>query len=294
MNLLAAVPFLLVSVASSASILPPNNLHLQDRVNRIANITEEEFNAIIDPIIARWQPIASSHGADLKVVKNWEDSTVNAYATQSLFFGNTWKVSMFGGLARRPEVTKDALALVVCHELGHHFGGFAFKGTSWAAVEGQSDYFATHACARAIWGDQAEVNATFRERVPAAAKEACDKAWTGTADQDLCYRTVVGGQSLANLLAALNTQPAPQFEKPDPSQIGTTSTAHPAAQCRLDTFLAGAVCDREFDLNKIPGKKHPSGQSSVDAEKDAYAVSCSRMDGYTAGVRPLCWFKPGI
>jgi hypothetical protein len=294
MNLLAAVPALLVSLSAGASTLPPNNLHLQDRVNRIANITEAQFNEIIDPIIARWAPMAQAHGGQLKAVKNWNSSTVNASAMQPLLFGNTWKVNMYGGLARRPEITKDAFALVVCHELGHHFGGFVLKGNTWAANEGQADYFATQVCAREIWQSQRDVNAEYRDQVPAAAKEACDHAWSTAEEQDLCYRTTVAGQSLANLLAALGTQAEPLFETPDESQVSSTNHEHPAAQCRLDTYLAGATCDKAFDLNKIPGRKHAAGQSSTAAEREAYNYSCATADGYTSAFRPRCWFKPAL
>ena len=50
---------------------------------------------------------------------------------------NKWVVAMFGGLARRPEVTKDAFQFVVCHEVGHHLAGWPFA-YDWASNEGQS------------------------------------------------------------------------------------------------------------------------------------------------------------
>ena len=128
------------TIKASATILPPNNLHIYDNVNKIANIDEKLFNQIIDAIVDQWKPLAALHGATLTVDKKWNDGTVNAYAQQN---GNVWNVAMFGGLARRPEVTPDGFALVVCHELGHHFGGYFFYGaTHWASAEGEADYFA--------------------------------------------------------------------------------------------------------------------------------------------------------
>src|SRR5262249_31482712 len=94
-----------VSFASArnahASILPENTLAAQDGLFQ-SNMTEAEFNEIIDHVVEIWKPLAAIHGATLEVVKNWNDPTVNAYAQEN---GNHWLVTMFGGLARREEIT---------------------------------------------------------------------------------------------------------------------------------------------------------------------------------------------
>ncbi len=269
------------------TILPPNDLYLQDDINRRdANITEKQFNEIIDNVISKFEPIVAKHGATLVAEKKWKDTTVNAYAQQT---GNTWMVSMFGGLARRPEITPDGFALVVCHELGHHLGGFAFKGTRWAATEGQADYFATQACARVLWENETATNQTAGETVDAVAQNQCNKVWKNVADQNLCYRVSMASQSLATLLAFGGT--LPKFDKPDPKVVSVTYTEHPQAQCRLDTYFSGALCHVQFDLSVIPGKDHPEGQTSVAAEKVANQYSCNRASGSVVGNRPNCWFK---
>src|SRR6478609_9034269 len=75
----------------------------------------------------------------------------------------TYRVHMYGGLARRPEVTPDGFTLVVCHEVGHHFGGYPFvRDAYWAANDGQADYFSTLACARRLWQNQPADNALAR------------------------------------------------------------------------------------------------------------------------------------
>lgn len=275
------------------STLPPNNLHLLDRVDRIENITEQRFNEIIDQVIGIWMPIAQAQGIRLVSQKNWTDSTVNAFASQS---GKTWTVAMFGGLARRPEVTEDGFALVVCHELGHHFAGYSFYGNSdWASAEGQSDYFATDVCAKMIWGQQVEQNTRHLRlrNIPPVVKESCSQAWPNNANaQGWCVRAAAGGQSLATLLSRLGNQPDPQFETPDKTVVNVTFKKHPKGQCRLDTLFAGALCGKKFDLNVIPGKNHPQGQESAAAEVEAMKYSCFKSQGAQLGSRPACWFKP--
>ncbi len=284
--------FLVVSCFNSQSqarCFPPNDFYKYDNINGPSNINEQQFNQIIDAVMAIWEPIAKSHGATLVAEKNWKDSTVNAYADQS---GNRWSVAMFGGLARRPEVTPDGFALVVCHELGHHFGGYFFYGQrEWAAAEGQADYFATDVCAKRVFAKFNKQNPRYRFIAPGSIKEKCDQAWKTPALQELCYRSSAGGQSLANLLAALEGAPLPNVQTPDPSQVSRSNTEHPHAQCRLDTFFNGALCTAPFDLNVIPGKGLPTGNNSKEAEAAAFKVSCSVPGGFTLGLRPGCWFR---
>lgn len=292
----AAAPFLALSmvfapIAAASSFAPRNDLHLEDRLDKIKDIDEALFNKITDEIVAKYVPLATAHGATLVARKHWADATVNAYASQT---GNNWFIDMYGGLARRDEVTPDGYALVVCHELGHHFGGYSFKGDRWAAAEGQSDYFATQACARVAWKGQKARNAAFRVDVDPTVKQKCDSAWKSREDQDLCYRVSAGGDSLAALLAALNRSPKPKFDTPDPKVVTKTDEFHPAAQCRLDTYFHGALCTKSFDMKVIPGKAHPSGQGSTQAEAIAAANSCMTAQGFQLGARPRCWFKPLI
>lgn len=142
-KILFAVLALLISSHSFAS-LPDNDLWRED--NKIlSNITEEEFYSVIDEMRAIYAPIIRGFGGWFVLSGNWDDSTVNAYASRS---GAEYHVNMFGGLARRPEVTLDGFRMVICHEIGHHLGGFPNEG--WASYEGQSDYYATHACAKKI------------------------------------------------------------------------------------------------------------------------------------------------
>ncbi len=127
-----------------------------------ADITEEEFNRISDEIVALFLPFAEIQNAKIQLNKDWKSAAANAYASRT---GDTWHVSVFGGLARLKEMTKDSFALVVCHELGHHFGGFPVKSMGWVSTEGNSDYFATQVCAWLIWGAKRRENAEFASKI---------------------------------------------------------------------------------------------------------------------------------
>jgi hypothetical protein len=277
----------LTASVAKADFLPENDLWKEDGLLRASGLTQDEFNKVIDEAEATYAQVFQGFGAKLKVNRLWTDATVNASAVQT---GTTWQVNMYGGLARRPEVTRDGFALVLCHEIGHHLGGYPFS-SSWAANEGQSDYFATLACGRLLWSGQDEENARFAADLDAIPKAQCDKVWTTTTDRNLCYRMMAGGKSLADLLSALGGTKA-SWSTPDKSVVKSTNNAHPAGQCRLDTYAAGALCGKDWDAKVIPAKDLGSKRNTKDGELDAVQYTCNTSEGLTLGTRPTCWFKP--
>lgn len=233
--------------------LPQNNLWKQDSLALSSNFTEKEFNEAIKELQVLYAPIVAKFGATLSIKGDWKDPTVNAYASQN---GKIWNVKMFGGLARRPETTLDGFKLVICHELGHHLGGAPASG--WAAYEGQADIYATHVCGKKIF-------ANYSQQVK------FNKFCTEGNDNDkiACTINLDAGQSLANLLAALNGDAQPSYDTFDPSEVDETQSEHPVAQCRLDSYFAGVMCNMPWDDKVIP--------------KNEYSF---------CDTRPRCWFHP--
>jgi hypothetical protein len=269
--------------------LPENKLKIPVSQKSINGITQDEFNQAIDNVEKIYAPIVASLGGKLQIERKWEDGTVNAYATQS---GKTWKVAMFGGLARHATITTDAMSLVVCHELGHHIGGAPKKGGSggggpwggssqvtWASNEGQADYFATLKCLRKTWiNDNNEVIAKSL-KAPKLVIDMCNKVTNkNKIDTALCVRTSMAGQSVSNLFAALGKLPTPKFDTPDTKVVKRTDDNHPQAQCRLDTYYQGSLCDVSMNEDV--------------SSSDEVQGTCHGSLGHTVGLRPLCWFKP--
>lgn len=286
-----------LSVAAHATSLPANHLDLQDHMFMGSDNTEAEFNEVIDRVIDIYAPVVKAHGGNLVVNRLWKDSTVNASATQDTF-GNGWRLNMYGGLFRRPEMTVDGFALVLCHELGHHLGGYPYYPDSftaaWAADEGQADYFATQVCAKRVWANELSDNAKATNTVNSFARKACDGSYSRQSDRNLCYRTANAGIPLATLLGVLQGKDPKSldYSKMDTKVVNKTNDAHPDAQCRMDTYLMGAVCTANFDAAVIPARKNPGGEHSIDAEKVASRYSCMKASGFKSGLRPNCWFAP--
>jgi hypothetical protein len=285
-----------LSVAGSAftcsedgkdGFLPENDLYIPVGQKSIkGGITEAQFNQAIDEVEEIYAPIIAGMGAKLDIERKWSDGTVNAYASQS---GKTWKVAMFGGLARHETITKDGMALVVCHEIGHHIGGAPKKGgggwwggdagLSWASNEGQSDYFATLKCLRKAWINDNNEAIVKSMNVPKSVTDLCKTTYrSNRVDTALCVRTSMAGKSVSDLFSSLSQLPETKFDTPDRNVVASTDHNHPKAQCRLDTYFQGSLCD--VNMNEDV------------SQTDEVKATCHGSLGHKIGTRPLCWFKP--
>jgi hypothetical protein len=267
-------------IHGNTGIVEDNNLWISADAKTASNVTETDFNQIIDDIAAIYSPIFSSMGKTLEVVRKWNDGTVNAYAQQ---VGNIWKVSMFGGLARHETITADGFATVMCHEIGHHIGGAPKKvsrwSSSWASNEGQADFFGTMKCLRKYMEKDNNMEIVANMNVPTLVIEKCSANFSTPEDQAMCQRGAMAGLSLGNLFKALRRLTTElKFETPDANVVSRTNDNHPAPQCRLDTYFAGSICARD----------HYDDVSRTDANMGV----CNRVEGDKDGIRPLCWYKP--
>ncbi|MBL7544436.1 MAG: hypothetical protein JNL11_11525 [Bdellovibrionaceae bacterium] len=283
---------------------PANNLRIPIRPT--GQMSELQFRQVLQVVAQVYEPIFRQNGRPkLAIFPKWTDDTVNAYAficndpkligtanyppecnrmqTSSGVYTPISVVSMFGGLARHPLMTQEGLIIVACHEIGHHLAGYPryAANSAWAATEGQSDYFATAKCARkvfkaigsnALWAQRAAV--TFEIRNTCVNSFGVNSEAAG-----ICMRSSMASLALARVLGSLKADPKGiNFSNVDKSIVSSTFEAHPAAQCRLDTYVAGAVC-------RVPDTED---FSAVDPRKG----SCGPGKVESTGFRPRCWYRP--
>jgi len=260
--------------------VPENNLKIPVGMQTVGGITEVQFNEVIDRLIALYTEDTEKMGDKLSVIRRWTDPTVNAYAER---VGNTQKISMYGGLARHPTITVEGMALVICHELGHHQGGAPKKpsyfGPAWATNEGGSDYFASLKCLRRFFAQDDNAQILAGKTLDPVAVARCEEQFQDIKDQEICMRTSLASQSVSYLFQALkNESTQPAFNTPDKSEVRQTNDSHPATQCRMDTMFAGMSC-------------HVPESDPVD-KLDYKKGSCYTPNDQV-GFRPRCWFFPG-
>jgi len=252
----------------------------------LGGISEATFNKVIDRVGTLYTAEVKKLGATLSFERNWTDGTVNAYAHRDDKTGKIWYISMFGGLARHPQMTEDGFAVVVCHELGHHIGGAPKKidpkaGSIWASNEGQADYFATLKCLRRFFAKDVNVDIVKKLKVTKEIQTNCQKSYANAEEVAICERSTLAGLTLGNFFKVLsNGKSAVAVATPDKSVVKVTYDGHPDSQCRVDTYYQGALCDKSI--------------SEKVSDKDENLGTCTTRNGDTVGTRPLCWFKPGV
>lgn len=242
--------------------------------------TPAKFEQFTNRIVSLYSDTIKELGGNLKTEFLWESTELNAYAEKNK---SNWKIVFHGALYRDKRVSDDGFIMTVCHELGHLLGGAPFKLGHETSAEGQADYWASTVCAKKYFTEfPAEVvmsNGFVRDQ--------CSKKYEDDISaQKICYRTTMAGYSLASFLGLQTEGKQPRFETPDKHVLDVTDQLHPLAQCRLDTFLAGSLCDLEDSSITFEEK--------ILGDKLTTDFKCTEtVDGQLVQVdkRPKCWFN---
>ena len=229
--------------------------------------TEARYDEVLDRFIRIMQPRVGARGGELKILRDWTDGAVNAWAWRE---GSEYWIEIPGGAARYNIINEEAFIATLCHELGHLMGG-APRNLD-ISYEGQGDYYSGAKCLRIVlreiepWKVLAPSPETVR---------ACE-IWPDRRDREICQRSLTGALALTEYYAQIEHNPAPKISTPSQERVSETMRAHPKAQCRLDTYVAGALCPIS---------------SSVDfGIYDARTGACHSQSA-AAYARPACWFK---
>ncbi len=257
---------------ASASLLPDNQKLVS--IDSTEGISEDEFKHVIRNFLSVYRPIVAKTGYKLAVKNRWTDETVNSntYVDEER---KTWVINAYGGLARSRGMTVDGYMMVMGHELGHHMGGAPTYPApeNWASNEGQSDYYAAAKAFRRVSDVGALLDPPNIE-VPSLVELKCS-IWQDQQNFNICLRSMMAAFALATVLNELEENPVPvAFETPDRRMVKRTFDGHPAAQSRLDTMVAGAICQVDYHIEF--------------SRKDPSIGAC--MSG--PGARPRSWYAP--
>ncbi|MFA6236375.1 MAG: hypothetical protein WC635_03520 [Bacteriovorax sp.] len=256
------------------SCFPLSTIRYEAGNKGAGGLSKDEFeNAISSAMQIMGPEIKKSLNKNLIIEKKWDDGTVDAFATRD--DQNNPVIVMNGGLARHPQMTRDAFLLFICHELGHHMGGAPkiLRGTSglrsWSSAEGQADYFATSKCLPQFFKTGIDVKTFDTDQDSTNFKAALAKC-----RDNGCVRATLAALSASRIFSSLvSGMPEPKLTTSDLTKVSQTLYKHPNPQCRLDTYLAGANCELTPD---IPFDNF-----------DPKVRACIK-DNET---RPFCWFR---
>ncbi len=249
----------------------------------INDLDQAAFDRIVGTIIDIYQPELKEKGGVFRVKKFWDDEEETArswfieeYDRQTGLIRQVREVELIGGLARQPMLDRDAFAMVVCHEIGHHLGGAPrFLGYS---AEAQADYFAAAKCMKRFLATTPDEPAAAAP-VPQELERECAAAYPGDQERAICHRNLRAAETLARWFAHSRETTLPDLSSRDPTRRESTlDRGYPNPQCRLDTMVAGALC--------TVAAEEPFSDDAADVG------ACTRDNGHERGARPRCWFSP--
>jgi hypothetical protein len=240
-------------------------------------LNENDLNEITDRILKIYSDFTKkNYNAKIVFNKNWNDDQVSAYATRPV--DGEFHVTVSGGIVRAKGMTKDSLALVLCHELGHHLGGAPRTAlyNGWPSSEGQADYFASAKCLKKYFFELQNDEVDITSNIPEKVIQDCNASYPNFTDMKICVRTILASLDFANFLNQLPSAKIPvKLETPDTKVVkGTNINDYPRPQCRFDTLYSGALCTISADI-----------KTSLE---DPGAGYC--MDPTKPGIRPKCWY----
>ncbi|MFZ4714771.1 MAG: hypothetical protein ACOYL6_13725 [Bacteriovoracaceae bacterium] len=238
-------------------------------------LTRDQWDKVITKIESIYSPYLAISGIVLKINRDWLNNDANAYTLADLDNSNIRWIRIMGGMARSEWSSEDSLAAVLCHEYGHHLGGYSpyYGSDLWnmgwgSSSEGAADYFAATKCLREYFEDQNNEEYIQGLTVPLFLREQCEKQWKDPKDSAICIRSSLAGRQLLKIWTGKEYS----FETPDPKKVVKPLQSYASTQCRLDTYFQGSLCT--------------SDKSVMPLNEDVSIGVCTD----TVGSRPECWF----
>lgn len=261
----------------------PNNDLLIPTSSENTMAKNAESTVITEVITDIYQPIFIKDNKKLTINFNWKDPAVNAYATRD--DQNNPVINVTGGMLGYELLTKDGLALILCHELGHFLGGEPKKlrgrssKKSWSSAEGQADYFATASCIKKVFKELPDFIETEEVKKATDNKKSQKlrliQESTKICKTPMCKRIALASHNVAKVYASLDWFSGElSLINKDEYTVYETIYSHPNPQCRLDTMIAALRC--------------PNSEEIVFKNGDLIQSACEN----TEHRRPRCWFYP--
>lgn len=213
-------------------------------------------------------------GMQESITFEWVEANVTAAA--AITHKLPRKLFVSKNLLEIKDLKKEHVYNILCHELGHILGGAPFieeypGDTKNISTEGQADYFAASKCMKRLIRDS-DYEYTY---IPVFATEnLVDRGCETRNCQLIAYFSY-------ETISLLGKKEDFDFDKFDSNIVDYTYAYNNNSQCRLDTFIAGAICPVDANLN------------FSNESQEMNSCHWRSLDTYfTLGARPSCWFRP--
>jgi hypothetical protein len=239
-------------------------------------VTEAQSSDILSRLSALFSQDVAARGGRLDI-QELDTDQFDAFADETP--DGDFQVRLTKGVRFQENMSVDGYTLIACHEIGHHIGGFPIFTDAVMSVEGEADYFGNLKCMRRYLASLAP-NELFNSPAPSLNLIArCTQKFSNATDIRVCARSLQASVDLGEVLdvmSGLKVVPG-RLDTPDSSVVSETFEDHPATQCRVDIYRAGALCEVSF-------------REAISRTDPDVGVCNAKVD--PAEQRPRCFFAP--
>lgn len=221
-------------------------------------------------VIQAWKDVHTAFYEELKdndehIRTVWTDEEITTVAAMSTTKPRELYIS--STLLDIPNLRKENLYNLFCHELGHILGGAPYiveypGDNRRISSEGQADFFTTKRCMGRLF-PKSKITQIHLEL---SEKNIFDLQRRGCLTKRCQVISYISKESLELFGEYTDIS----FGRHDSRMTQMTYHYTNSSQCRLDTFIAGAISSNQSD----------------------YYLAYSYDFSYRPGMRPRCWFRP--
>lgn len=234
--------------------------------------SQEWKTKIIEDAKSIYTPVAIQAFRKPIYFREEENDSVGAAADHA---HDSLSIIVYSGLLKSPRLTPDGLRMILCHELGHLFGGaprrhipmewegpIADDGMSFMSSEGQADYYAGLTCFRKLIEiAEAGEPSPDMSRVGPRLRRKCS-------ENETCMRAGLAGEDFLKVVFEFPIS----CEKFDDSISPVlVRDSYPGRQCRLDTIMSANICTEAMPM--------------------VLDFNQSELNTCSDSPRPACWYK---
>jgi len=226
-----------------------------------AKLDKETVLKVEQRLSSIYKNLPTNNGAEIVFLNTWNQETTHAFARWIPQL-NTRFIQVSIERPTRASLGENGFAFLICHEMGHFFGGQPFIHEYLPlSVEGQADYFAARDCMKR-YVKKFQTNSTPSN----TAVSTCKKVYSNSKSIRICALSLTAGEKFIKSQYAKSADHVSLLNRD--SSIANATIGffnYPSQQCRLDTIVAGVLCNPGTDCSQRQlASRPPCWYKSVD------------------------------
>lgn len=223
-----------------------------------ASVSEVDYLKLTSALKSIYGKKVEATNNNLKFTLKDSIEAPNAYAAKTA--DGNWEITVIASLLSLQEQTKASLGIILCHEIGHFFGGEPYvvgiqmtpavrsRAPKKMSCEGQADYFATSECLKELSSKLPDLFEGNQGLINPVVDHYCDESYLAKEESIVCRESLVASYQAVRVYQRIMEElrvPSSFFGKVENEKSNRTLNyvgEYPDLDCRYETFVKGALC----------------------------------------------------